>query len=280
MLSRIFKARSLEIPQIGLGTSQLRGTLCTQTLNYAISLGYKHFDTSPSYLNEHMIAISIARVNRNSLFITSKVSYGFMSHSRAQMSIHKSLDSLKTTYLDLALIEWPGVRGADRTSKINKDRRLETWQSLIEMKKKGLIKHIGVANFSKHHIEEFESSALELPEVNQIEFHPLNFNKELYNFCNEKKIQIIAHTPLARGSNGIWGLLDVKLMAIKYKVEVAQVILRWTLDKGIAVIPKSQNYEKIRKNSNLDFQLEPNDTEYLNSLNKNIYISADPTGVK
>lgn len=280
MLSRTFKVRSLEIPQIGLGTNQLRGTTCTQTVNYAISLGYKHFDTSPSYQNEHMIAVSIARVDRDSLFITSKVSFGFMSYARAQTSIFKSLDSLKITYLNLALIEWPGVRGVDQKSIINREKRLETWEALIDMKQKGMIKHIGVANFNKNHIEEIENNALELPEVNQIELHPLNFNTEIYNFCKEKNIQIIAHTPLARKSKEVWGLLDLKLMAKKYKVEVAQLILKWELDKGVAVIPKSQNYEYIRRNGELDFELEAHDTDYLNSLNKNIYIAADPSNVK
>lgn len=279
MLFKTFKLRDLEIPQIGLGTHSLRGTLCSQTVNFALSLGYKHIDTSPSYHNEHMIANSLSRVPRESFFISTKISYSHHGFSKASESILRSLSLLNVSYLDMCMIEWPGVKNQENFSSYNSIKRLETWEVLEDFKSQGKIKHIGVANFKTKHLEGLISSAKVLPEVNQIEVHPLCFDAELIEFCQKQLIQVIAHSPLAKKSSILWNDLELIMIAKRYKVTVPQIILNWTVSKGIAVIPRSQNYDHIRSNSMLDFVLDENEVKYLDSLNKNLYTSKDTTHI-
>jgi diketogulonate reductase-like aldo/keto reductase len=279
MLSKTFKLRGLEIPMIGIGTNSLRGTVCQQTLNYAFSLGYRHVDASPSYLNQHMVALALARVPRSSFFITSKLATGLYSKEKAWKLVNRTLEDLRIKHLDLCLVEWPGGKGLGESEGFEENRKI-MWESLIEMQRKGLTKHIGVCNFQQKHIEGIWKKTGVVPEVNQVEMHPLCFDKALVEYCNRKSIQLIAHTPLARKHKELWDNITVKLIATKHKVTVAQILLNWLIQKGIAVIPRSQNYENIRNNSMLDFQLTAEDILYLDSLNKNLHISADPSRVQ
>lgn len=275
MLSKTFKMRDLEIPAIGLGTYHLRGTQCTKSLIFGLSLGYKLIDSSPSYLNEVMISEAIARFPRSSYFITTKIPYSCHGETQSMKSIYKSLDALKIDYVDLCLIEWPGCKSINPVNPHNIILRNETWEALISQKKAGLTKHIGVSNFKISHLDPIIKSSGFVPEVNQIEVHPLCLEEDLYKYCSTHKIQLMAHTPLGKKSNLIWDNLDLQVIAKKKQITMAQLILKWTLTKGITVTPKSENFENIRKNSMLDFDLSEDEIKILNSLNRNLHISKD-----
>ena len=137
-----------------------------------------------------------------------------------------------------------------------------------------------MCNFKLNHLEPLWESAKIKPQVNQIEVHPLCFDQQLYDYCKKNNIQIIAHTPLAKKSIELWNNLDIMMLAKKYKVQFAQIILNWTLSKGIAVIPRSQNYDNIRNNSMLDFTIEEDDIKFLDSLNRNLHISKDTNQIR
>ena len=143
------------------------------------------------------------------------------------------------------------------------------------LKENQKIKHIGVSNFSVSQLEYFWNYATVKPEANQVEIHPLCFDGVLYQYCKGKNIQLIAHTPLANKSPELWNNFDLKMMAIKYKTSFASILLNWTLRKGIAVLPKSENYENIKNNSIAGLELDENDIKYLDSLNKNMHFTRD-----
>ena len=265
--------KSLSLPKIGLGTFQLRGIGCTRIVNYALSLGYKYIDTSPSYSNEHMIGISLERVPRDSLFLASKITFASQGYTRALQSVSQSLEKLGTSYLDLCVIEWPGARGYHFDSINNVLIRHETWKALETLKTQGRVKHIGVANFEISHLEKLLNFATYKPEANYTEVHPLFANKSLVEFCQKNEIQVIAHSPLGKKINQLWNNLDLIMIAKKHRVETPQVILNWTVSKGIAVVPRSHDFTHIRSNSLLDFQLDERDLKCLDALNSDLRVS-------
>lgn len=280
MLSKTFKTGSLEMPIIGIGTYQLRGSACYQSLNFALSLGYKHIDCSPSYLNEHMVSISLSRVNRSSVFLTSKLSYGFYNPTAALSSLNKSLSFLKTDYLDMFMLEWPYPKiNHTNPNEINSIRS-EIWKTLLSFKKSGVIKHVGVCNFTIEHLLGIYKSTQVWPELLAVELNPLNYNKKIIEFCKERDIQIVAHTPLHRGNRILLDNLDLVTVAKRNGVSCAQVTLKWLVSKGVAVVVRSSNYEHIRNNTMLDFELSPEDIALIDGINKNMEASQQAENLK
>ena len=267
MLGQNITSKTLTLPKIGLGTHQLRGMACTRAVNFALSIGYRYIDTSPSYSNEHMISLSLDRVPRDSLFLSSKITYSCQGHSRALSSVTQSLERLGAKYLDLCVIEWPGARDFPNESPQHALFRHETWRVLESLKAQGTVRHIGVANFEISHLRKLMDFAVIRPEVNYVEVHPLLSNRPLVEFCQENEILVVAHTPLGKKSGKIWDCLDLAMISKKHKVEISQVILNWTLSKGIAVVPRSQDFTHIRVNSMLDFQLDEDDIKRIDALN-------------
>lgn len=271
------------IPQIGYGTYELRGDDCLSGVAEALRLGYRHIDTASVYRNEEQIAsvLGSSSIPRASLFITSKIGPGEQGREESKKAVSAMLHRLKTDYLDCVLIHWPGVSKLAPTDPKNADVRLETWRTLIELRNAGIIKHIGVSNFKVHHLTHLIQNTAVVPEMNQFELHPLCFDKELVNFCNDKKILIEAYSPLARQHEDLIRNPTLLSLAEKYSKTLPQVVLRWALHHGFVIIPKSKRSKYIADNINiLDFKLEESDINAINALNRNLHTCWDPVNVK
>lgn len=268
MISKTFKTGHIEIPALGMGTLHLRGSVCYQSLNFGLSLGYRLVDTSPSYFNESMISISASRVPRNSLFIISKLSCGFYSPESSKKSLEGSLSCLKTDYIDLYMLEWPFPKKNNFYPHNSESIRRKVWESLISYKKSGLVKHIGVADFKLEHMLGLYEHTKVWPDAVQIEINPLYYDSELIEFCKEKGIHLISHTPLCKGNKLLLENLDIITIAKRNGINPAQVSLRWILSKDITVVVRSASYEHIRNNSMLDFELSPEDLATIDKIEK------------
>jgi diketogulonate reductase-like aldo/keto reductase len=230
----------------------------------AIKTGYRHIDTAQTYSNESYIgeAIRNSEVDRDDIFLTSKLLPERNSYDGALERIEASLSALKTN-LDLFLIHYPGEGIATAA-----------WKGLIKAKSDGLCKHIGVSNFEMKHLEQLLSSTNECPEVNQIEFHPLLFSKELnelVEYCKEKGIVIEGYCPLAWGDYNLMRNDSIKAIARKYgeHVTTAQVILKWCMQHGVRPIVGSLNSEHISENAGpYNFELSPEEMITINALGR------------
>ena len=248
-----------EIPAVGLGTYQLRGTGGREAVVHALQLGYRHIDTAQFYRNEEMIgeALKNSAVDRQEMFVASKVWTSSLGYNQTDRAFEESLRKLQLDYIDLYLIHWPG---SDRS------KRLESYRRMMELREEGRIGAVGVSNFSTAQLDEIYQKFGEYPEVNQVLFNPFETDSNLLNFCRESHIQLVAYTPLNKGRNLDQGVL--KSIAAKYQKTPAQICLRWALDQGIVVIPKSSSPSRMRENMDvLDFALSSMEIEEISGLN-------------
>lgn len=250
---------NITIPQLGFGTWQLKGKECTQAVKNALEIGYTHIDTAEIYENQKAIAPAIENINRDKLFITSKVWRERLKAGDVQQSIEETLGDLGVEYVDLLLVHWP-----------NKDVPIrETLTALKQVQEKGLARAIGVSNFTIKHLKEALAAAQEVGvtiNVNQVEYHPGLNQQELLDYCKNNDIVITAYSPLARGK------LSRKLKEIgkKYDKSDAQVALRWIIQKGIVAIPKASSIEHQEENMNIwDFSLADEEMEQIDALGDN-----------
>ena len=225
-----------EIPAIGLGTWQLKGDQCINAVKLALEIGYRHIDTAEIYGNEREIGIAINNFPRDEIFITSKVSGNHLKFNNVIKSCELSLRNLNTNYLDLYLIHWPNPFVSLR----------ETFKAIKKLHDDGKIISFGVSNFDLNLLKK----ALEIEEipicVNQVEFHPFFYQKDLLEFCKKHNIILVAYSPLARGrinENKI-----IKEIARKYEKTPAQISLRWIIQKGAIPIPKASTKEHLKEN--------------------------------
>ncbi len=252
----------VEIPYLGFGT--LRSKDNEETVNavrWAIQAGYRHVDTAAGYGNEKSVGQGIrdSGVDRKQVFVTTKLKPDDDMLPGAQMkAFEKSLNLLQLDYIDLYLIHWP-VAG----------KTLEAWKGLEEIYKSGRARAIGVCNFTERHFFELFRNVKIKPAVNQIELHPYLSLQPLVAYCEKQGIACEAWSPLG-GDGG--KLLDdpvLKKIAGKYGKSVAQVILRWDLQKGIVTIPKSIHQARIVANANLyDFEISANDMKAIDDLDR------------
>lgn len=247
-----------KIPILGLGTWQLTGKSCEQSVKDAISLGYNHIDTAEFYGNHKEIGRAIKNADRKKLFITSKVWYDNLKYDYVLKSCDKTLKDLGTNYLDLYLIHWPN-------NKIDMKETFDALKKLYDDKK---IKSVGVSNFTIKHLE-YALSVSKVPiVVNQVEFHPYLYQKELLDFCNSNKIILTAYSPLARGK--VFNEKKMTEISKKYKKTPGQITLRWMIDKNIVVIPKASSLNHLKSNMDVfDFKLSETDNIMIEALNKN-----------
>lgn len=257
----------VEMPQFGLGVYKVEeGRQVEDTVKNAINLGYRLIDTAAFYENEEGVgrAIRESGVPREELFITTKVWNTEQGYEQTLAAFEKSLNKLDLEYIDLYLIHWP-VKG----------KYLDTWRALEELYKAGKVKAIGVSNFQIHHLKDIMENSAEKPVVNQVELHPRMSQEELRSFCNEHNIKVEAWSPIARGR-----ILEDSLInkiADRHGKSAAQVILRWHLQNGVIIIPKSVHEERLRENADIfDFELNNEEMKQINSLNKNERYGADP----
>jgi len=254
-----------EMPLLGLGTWRLRDETCTRITMKALELGYTHIDTAEMYENHADIGAAIRHFERSKLFITSKVPQQDLQYKSVRRMCEKALRELGTDYLDLYLIHWP-----------NPDIPLqETLQAFEELHEEGKIRNIGVSNFTIRYLTE-ATQLSRLPVANnQVEFHPLLYQKELLEFCKNNRVTLTAYAPIARGR----ALENQTIVGVARKLgkTPAQVSLRWLVQKGIAVIPKTSSEERLRENMDIfDWELPPEDERKIDAIPERVRLLESP----
>lgn len=239
------------IPQLGFGVWQVEDATAPETVGTAIETGYRLIDTAQGYDNEAGVgaAIKAANVAREELFITTKLRNAHQGYDSTLKAFDESMEKLGLDVLDLFLIHWP-------LPKL--DKYVETWKAFVRLKEEGRIRSIGVSNFNPPHLERIIGETGVTPSVNQIELHPRFQQRNLRDFHAQNNIRIESWSPLGRGAL----VTEPELAAIaeKHGKTVAQVILRWHLDQGLIVIPKSVTPSRIAENfAVLDFTLDAED---------------------
>ena len=253
-----------KIPCIGFGTWQTPdGETAVNSVIEAIKSGYKHIDTAAIYGNEKSIgkAIKESGINRDELFITSKVWNKDRGYKTTLAAFEKTINDLQIDYLDLYLIHWPAsINQFKDWDNIN----LETWKAMTELYKAGKIKSIGVSNFMPHHLKSLMETEVK-PMVDQIEFHPGFMQEETFKYCNDNNILVEAWSPLGTGK-----MLDnetLKIVASKYNKSVAQICIRWCLQNNTLPLPKSVTASRIKENTEIfDFVISDEDMKTINAM--------------
>ncbi len=252
------------LPAIGFGTYRATENGGEQTILDALSVGYRYFDTASFYDNEEEIGNALAKsdISREDIFLASKVWKTQMGYENTLQAFEESIKKLQTDYLDLYLIHWPkaDITDCDWRKKIQ-----DTWKAMEELYNAGRIRAIGLSNFLPHHINALLQTAVVKPAVNQLELH-IGYMQELaVAKCKEEGIVPQAWSPLGRKR-----VLDEPViisMAEKYKVTVAEFLLSFLLQNGIAVIPKASNKDRMRTNRNLpEFEIDEDDISFLRCL--------------
>ena len=255
------------MPYLGLGVFQSReGSEVINAITYALDAGYRHIDTAAIYQNERGVGQAVRNypIDRKEVFITSKVWNSDQGYDSTIKAFNASMEKLNLDYLDLYLVHWP-VKGKYK----------ETYKALETLYNEGKVRAIGVSNFLPHHIEDILGSANIPPMVNQVEFHPYLVQPGLLNICKANNIRVEAWSPLMQGQ--IFSIAELQQLAEKHHKTVAQIVLRWNLQKGVITIPKSIKKERIIENSNLfNFTLSADDMKLIDDLDRNQRVGADP----
>jgi 2,5-diketo-D-gluconate reductase A len=265
----------INMPAIGFGVFQINDLeQCEQSVYDALTVGYRLIDTAASYQNEKAVGRAIKRsgIPREELFITSKIWVQDVNYESAKKAYQRSLEKLQLDYLDLYLLHQPynDVFGA--------------WRALEELYEKGKVKAIGVSNFTGAKLVDFILNNRITPMVNQIEIHPFNQQVEAIKVMREYKVQPEGWAPFAEGRQNLFTNEILAEIAKQYGKTVGQVVLRWNVQRGIVVIPKSVRKERMIENFNIfDFELSNEDMEKIKKLdeNKGLFVNhEDPEFVK
>ena len=248
----------VKLPFLGLGTWMSRGVECENAINFALNHGYNLIDTAQIYFNERSVGKGWkdSGRSRDTIFITTKIGNQNQGYKRSIHSMKKSLKALGTDYVDMAMIHWPSIKHFERT--------VETWQALADLQKEGLSRSIGVCNFTIPLIEKLMGEINIIPAVNQVEFHTFLYQKELLAYCQEKKIQIQAYSPIARAK-----FLDneqLQKIAAKHEKSPAQVMIAWCLHHNLAVVPKTIHENRIIENADVFFEMDDEDMNILDNF--------------
>lgn len=250
----------VKMPQLGYGVYQVTKEECERCVLDALKVGYRLFDTTQSYFNEEEVGNAIVKsgVSREEIFLTSKVWIDHYGYEECRKSVLESLRKLKTDYIDLMLLHQPfsDYYGA--------------YRALEDLYDEGKIKAIGISNFYPDRMVDLASFTRIKPMINQIEIHPYHqqvFSKEWHD---KYGVQLEAWAPFGEGRKNMFELSELKEIGDKYGKTVAQVILRWHLQRGIVVIPKSTHLERMKENFNVfDFELAQEDMDAISKLDKN-----------
>ena len=257
----------VKMPYLGLGTYQSDNEQeVVDAVKTALDYGYRHIDTASAYKNEEGVGKGIQEsdVDRKDIFVVSKVWNADQGYESTIKAFDESLERLGLSYLDLYLIHWP-VQG----------KYIETWKALEYLYGQNKIRAIGVSNFLRHHLEDILANGDIVPMVNQMEFHPHLVQQDLIDFCNKNTIQYESWSPFMQGK--LFDLNTFNNLAKKYGKSVAQVILRWNLQKGVVAIPKSVHAKRIKSNADIfDFELTKEDIAYLDSFENGQRTGPDP----
>lgn len=256
-------------------------------IDESLKVGFRSIDTAVVYHNEEDIGNALKtllpkyNLQRSDVFITTKLSPSENGNPDGiEKSVQRSLKALNTTYLDLYLIHWPGASGIPENSPKNPSLRTKTWHKLVDLKERGLIRSIGVSNFTINHLQELlDDCKGVIPAVNQVELHPHYRQEELIKYCNEKGIHVQAYSSLGT-SKRINLLSDSTIVKIASRLNVspARLLLKWALQQKIGIIPKAVQKEHIRDNAQLDFLIDEEHMNTLSSLPQQKYVW-DPSNV-
>ena len=250
------------IPQLGFGVFQIAPRDTAQAVSKALEIGYRHIDTAEMYGNEKGVgeAIRASGLERGEVFVTSKLNNGFHRPDDARKAFSTTLSELGFDYLDLFLIHWPlpTLYGGDFVS---------TWKMLEEFYRDGQARSIGVSNFQIEHLQPLAAETDLVPSVNQIEVHPYFTNEAVRAYGREHRITTEAWSPIAQGK--VLGDPTITELAAKVGKTPAQVVLRWHIQRGDIVFPKSTTPSRMKENFDLfDFELEPADISRIRALNR------------
>ena len=294
--------KNIKMPLVGFGTYLVPNEDAQSLVRQAIGLGYRHVDTAEAYGNENGVGLGIKTasaefgISREEIFITTKLFPGNeawgqppKTYESTIESLQASLATLQLDYVDLYLIHAPFAR----------TQRLEQWKALVELQRQGKVRAIGVSNYNKAHIEEIKAAGLPLPDADQIELHPWSQKPDLVSYLTRNDISIIAYSSLVPLSS--WRAVEgqasaktdqmkadgadsnatFKVMAKKYNVSEAQILLRWGIQKGYAVLPKSANAERMRQNIDLfGFEIDDQDMAAIAKMDRGegvAWNTGDPT---
>lgn len=267
-------SNGVKMPQLGYGVYQVSKDECERCVLDALKVGYRHIDTAQSYFNEEEVGNAIVKsgVPREDIFLTSKVWVEHYGYEQTKASVCESLRKLQTNYIDLMLLHQPfaDVYGA--------------WRALEDLYAQGVIRAIGISNFYPDRMVDLCSFARIKPMVNQVETHPHNQQIEAQKWMQKYGVQIEAWAPFGEGRNGLFTDETISAIGKKYGKTVAQVILRWELQRGIVVIPKSVHIERMKQNFDVfDFELSDEDMATMATLDKkqsSFFSHTDPAMVE
>lgn len=259
----------LKIPVLGLGVFRMDDKKeAYKSIRKAIDLGYRHIDTAMIYENEEPVgkAIRESGVDRADFFVTTKLWIDDIKNDNAQNALDSSLRKLGLDYVDLYLVHWP-----------IKDKYVSIWKDMERIAATDKVRAVGVSNYQENHLKEILDLRSLVPAVNQIELHPYLSQNELVEFCTQHNIKIESWSPLCANKNNLLDEQILKDLADKYSKTPAQIILRWNIERGLIVIPKSSNPGRQKENIDLfDFSLTAEDIEKVNSLNKDLRVGPHP----
>jgi 2,5-diketo-D-gluconate reductase A len=258
----------VQVPQVGLGVFQVAADEAQRVVEDALGVGYRHFDTAAAYVNESGVgaAVRASGVPREELFVTSKLRNGDQGYDAALRAYDDTLARIGLDRLDLYLVHWP-----------NPEAGLwqDSWRALERILDEGRVRAIGVSNFLPEHLAELASFAATAPAVNQVELHPGFQQAELVANCRERGIVVQAYSPLGQG--GALEAPAVVDLAEQIGVTPAQVVLRWHLQRGHVVIPKTTSPERMRSNADLEgFALDDEQLGRIDALESGARIGNDP----
>ena len=240
----------------------------TDSIVDAFQMGFRLIDTSAAYNNEEAIGKAIIKsgINREELFLTTRVTNRQQYAKTVRSSFFDSLKKLRVDYIDLYMIHWPVT-----------DYYLDTWREMEKLYKEGYIKNLGVANCHQHHIEDIFNICEVPPVINQIEIHPLFTQKPLINYCKTKGIQVEAYSPLAQNNDRLRNNRVLKGLSEKYGKSLQQIIIRWHIENGVIPIPRSTNTFRLKQNLDVfDFGLTKEEIEKIDAINIDSRLRYDP----
>ena len=256
------------IPKLGFGTWQTPNDVAPQAVETALKVGYRHLDTAHAYRNEAGVGqgLKASGLARDEVFVTTKVRAEFKTYDQAKQSIEQSLAALDAEYIDLLLIHAPRpwAEMGSTSGKTYFDENVAVWQAMEEAYQRGDVKAIGISNFQIPDIENLVGRCEVSPVANQIQVNIGFPQADLVAYCQQKSILVEAYSPIATGA-----LLDnpgIQAVAGKYGKSVAQVCIRWALQKGCLPLPKSVHEQYIRQDADVDFEIAPDDMAALDAL--------------
>ena len=268
--SRVTLHDGNRMPLFGLGVwAAQSGQETYDAVLYALKTGYRHIDTAEMYGNEKDVgkAVVDSGINRAEVFVTTKLWDSGLGYDHALKAFDVSLQKMNLDYVDLYLIHWP-----------ENESQLKIWRALERIKKEGRSRSIGVSNFAPRHLKELLVVDSEHPVVNQVELSPFLQQKNIYSFCQKENIHLTGYCPLSRGNR--FNDTNLSRIAKETKKSAAQVMIRWALQRGHTVIPKSVSPIRIEENANVfDFNLNNEQMKILDGLEEGLRFCPDPAEI-